>query len=201
MENNIENKKQPYYIFMDIDGSMWDKAYGEYVHGPFLSGIDSPALKRSSIEAINVLTDTLEKHFDTKLVITSRRREYFQNCLMYLKRYGLKYDKPIFCTDFKPGDRGQKIVDFMQEKGEHNFSYPRLKNIFERIMYERKDNKDFKNYVVIDDTKSIIKKQIPPSRTILTNGKKESLTMQQVVDYLLANNIPVHIPGEQAKYL
>lgn len=201
MENNLNEQKQPYYVFMDIDGTLWDVPHAMAKHGPFLKVIDFPTLKPSSVAAINLLLETLEERFDTRLVITSRHRENMVACVHNLEFNGFKYNKPIYCTPYIPGPRGQKIVDFMTEQGEKPFTYPTLNNLFSRILYTKKDNNDFKNYVVIDDKKSAIAKQIPPERRIITNLKKESLTHDQVINYLLQNKIPVHIQGEHLQYI
>ena len=195
MENN--NQKQPYYIFMDIDGTLWDIESAIRTHGPFAKGIPLPRLKESSVIAINILLENLEQKFDTRLVLTSGHRENLTACVHHLEFNGFKYDKPIYCTPYIPGPRGQKIVDYMKEQGEAPFTYPNLNNIFSRILYSRKENDDFKNYVVIDDNESLIKKQIPPERRIITKKKNAALSYEQVIDYLLRNKIPVHINGQQ----
>lgn len=181
MENN---EKRPYYIFMDIDGTLYDNIYANQIHGPYLQYIEKPCLNPKSINAINFLLQTLENNYDTKLVITSGHRNNMSMCLQYLYDYGLKYDKPIFCTDFVPGTRGKKIIDYLNKDGKKLLTYPRLKTIFARKLYKKQDNQDFKDYVVIDDKKSIIRKHIPPERRIITNKEKQSLTMEQVIGYL-----------------
>ena len=110
---------------------------------------------------------------------------------------GLKWEKPILCTAFRPGPRGEKIVDFMQNLGERPFTYPTLKTLFGRILYTNRNNQDFKNYVVIDDNTKSISKHIPPERRITTNKRNGALSINQVITYLCKNGIPVHVSGEQ----
>ena len=188
MENNTQIK-QPYYVFMDIDGTLWDKNYASFIHGPFVPEIQIPRLKPESVNAINVMLENLEERFDTRLVITSGHRSDMAYCVNHLKLNGLKWDKPILCTPFTPGDRGEKIVDFMINEGQTRFTYPTLGNLFSRILYTQKDNQDFTNYVVIDDNKKLISKQIPPERRIITNKKNHSLSLDQVITYLCKNGI------------
>ena len=197
MENNTQQKKQPYYVFMDIDGTLWDIESARSVHGPFLPEIALPTLKTESVAAINIMLENLEKRFDTKLVITSRHRSNMVECVNYLRFNGVTYYKPIYCTAFRPGLRGEKIVDFMENQGEKPFTYPTLGNLFERILYTKRNNQDFKNYVVIDDNKKAISKHIPPERRIVTNKRDGALTFDQVINYLCKNGIPVQISGEQ----
>ena len=197
MENNINKSKQPYYVFMDIDGTLWDIESAHRVHGPFLSEIQFPSLKPESVTAINVMLENLDEKFDTRLVLTSRHRSSMAQCINHLNFNGLKWNKPILCTAFYPGPRGEKIVDFMQNHGERPFTYPTIKTLFGRILYTKRDNKDFKNYVVIDDDKKSISKHIPPERRIVTNKRNGALSLDQVIDYLCKNGIPVHVSGEQ----
>lgn len=197
MEKKIEQTKQPYYVFMDIDGTLWDMEHATRVHGPFVPEIQIPRLKPESVAAINVMLENLEEKFDTKLVITSGHRSDMAYCVRHLKLNGLKWDKPILCTPFTPGKRGEKIVNFMMDEGQTRFTYPTIGNLFERILYTKRNNQDFKNYVVIDDNKKAISKHIPPERRIVTNKRDGALTFDQVINYLCKNGIPVQISGEQ----
>jgi len=186
--------KKPYYVFLDIDGTLWDASYRARIYGPFANVVQDPSLNPESIKAINLLLRSLEEKFNTKLVITSSRRENMTECVRYLSFNDLNYNKPIFCTSFEPGIRGDKIVSYMQQQGEVGFKYPTLKNFISKILYSKK-NEDFSNYVVLEDTRKKVRNQIPRSRIIYSNHNKQSITTDQVVDYLKANNLPVIEPG------
>lgn len=193
MENlNLQSEKERYFVFMDIDGTLWDYKYGEHYHGPFVYQTEYPRLKSTSIKAVNILLKSLEEKYDTTLVITSRKRENMPECIEYLKHYGLSYDKPILCTPFvyyanKP--RGEKIIDFMSDRN----VYPeRLnkKSLINKVLNVF-ISKGSKNYVVLEDDYPLVKKSIPRRRLILTNHNNCSLTIDQVKNYLKTNNIPV----------
>lgn len=186
----IKKEKQPYYIFMNIGGTLWDIEHIENVHGPFVNGIDRHILKPASVEAMNLLIDSLEEQFDTKLVITSSDRKDFAECVRHLKYNGLKYDKPIFRTAVSGLSRGYAIVDYLSTNKEAPLTYPKLKTIFGRIIYNNNESpNDFKNYVVLESIEKRISKEIPKSRRIITNMHK-ALTDEQVIDFLTKNNIP-----------
>ncbi len=180
---NINFKKDNYYVFVDISGSLTDFDYINHVHGPYAKNITLHALKPQSVNALDFLLEKLEEQYDTKLIITSNCRNNFVSCLMHLSENGLVYDKPIFATDFVPGKRGKKIVNFMEQKGEKDFKYPKIPTILLKKLFD-KNNSDFSKYVVIDDTKSAISKHIPKSRFIHTNQSHQSLTQEQVENYL-----------------
>ena len=184
----MENNKQPYYIFLDIDGTLWDAKFATSIHGYCYYNQTHPKLKQDSINALNVLLSSIENNFDSKLVITSRRRKNLQDCLNYLTENGLVYDKPIYATKVGNSSRGEKIVDYMVSEGMTPFTFPTLSNIVQKMLFNFKNN-DFKNYVVLEDEKNLIKNQIPPARTIMANHDSRSLTTKQVVSYLKANKI------------
>ena len=74
---------------------------------------------------------------------------------------------------------------------EQPLTYPTLKTIFGRIIYNNNEKADdFKNYVVLDSVEKRISKEIPKSRRIVTS-LQQSLTKEQVVRFLKSNNIPV----------
>ena len=186
---NLNDNKPVYYVFCGIDGVLWDLKFAEFSHGPFLKQIEMPIPKPKSIQALNLLLKSLEKSYDTKLIITSAHRENLDKCIKYFNFYKLEYDKPIYATKFTSGSRGSKILDFMEED---NTTPQRILPLSQRIQnFLRKSaqNEGNKNYVVLEDNASIIKRQIPTNRTIKTNLKKESLTIKDVVLYLLENNI------------
>lgn len=187
----IDTQKPTYYVFCGIDGVLWDIPYGSMIHGPYLSAIDNPVLKPESVETLNLLLSSLEKTFDTKLVITSQRRSDLAGCATYLSHNRLKYDKPLFATRFTEGLRGEKIIDFMQkEDREPQVAITLGDKLFE-ILGKHKANGDFSNYVVIEDNQKVIRRHIPVERTIKTNFNKSSLSVSQVVGYLASNGLSI----------
>lgn len=185
----MENTKLPYYIFLDIDGTLWDLVFGNHVHGPYLPYQPEPRLKPESVSALNLLLSSLEDKFDTSLVITSGRRGNLAKCTEYLHRDGLEYNKPIYCTKFvSEGSRGSKIVDYLQQENHGPFIYPTLNSVAQKLLFGLK-NSDYSNYVVLEDERKKISKEIPSARCIITNKKHRSLTTAQVERYLSQNGI------------
>lgn len=197
MENKNFNKKQKYYVFLDIDGTLWDASTNFNYYGPNFGHIDFPKLSNRSIKAVNILLSSLENKFDSKLVITSERRNELKTCIDYLKHYGLKYDKPIFAIPYPTKiKRGKDIVDYMKSNGDGPIEYPN-KNLFLKMLHSFKNN-DYKNYVVLEDMKKLISGYIPKERLIFSNHNKRSVTIKQVEKYLKDNNIEMVLPEEKS---
>ena len=188
---NPKTMKEQYFIFLDIDGTLVDLEYGQRARGPFFSFGKNTVLNPESIEALNLLIDSLEQKYDTRLVITSGRRKNLHECVRHLYDNGLKYDKPITCTPLTEGRRGQKIVDFMMTSSTQK--YPKAKKLIDFILKRYADH-GYKNYVVLENDISKIRYEIPPARRIITNAKNKALQPYQVEKYLKTNNLPVKYP-------
>ena len=186
---NSTKQKPVYYVFCGIDGVLWDLDSGITVHGPYLSVIDNPVLKTESVQALNLLLRSLEKVFDTKLIITSKRRNDLASCAAYLSHNHLDYDKPLFATRFTEGLRGEKIIDFMQRESQDPVQAITLGDKLFEMIGRQKANGTFSNYVVLEDNQKVIKRHIPAERTIKTDFKHGALSTPQVVAYLINNNL------------
>lgn len=193
---NPETMREQYFIFLDIDGTLVDFEYGQRVRGPFFSFGENTVLNPESIEALNLLIQSLEQTYDTRLVLTSGRRENLRACVRNLFENGLKYDRPITCTPLEPGRRGQKIVDFMMTSSMPK--HPKLQKVVDYLLRRYADH-GYKNYVVLENDASKIRYEIPPERRIMTNAKKRALQPYQVEKYLKANNLPVKCPEDLAQ--
>ncbi len=183
---NPNETRERYYVFLDIDGTLIDRAYGEKKLGPFFTFGPNTILKPESVAALNFLLSSLEEKYDTSLVITSGRRKDFSACVKHLYDQGLKYDKWITCVPFVHGRRGQKIIDHMMTCSTPK--HPKLSKIINYLIGRYADH-GATNYVVLEDNLDKIRFEIPPARRIMTNSKKQSLTMEQVEKYLIKNNI------------
>lgn len=184
---SMENKL-PYYVFLDIDGTLWDAEFAFYMHGFTFNSHPAPKLKPESVKALNLLLRSLEYSFDTKLIITSKRRHDLDFCVDYLQQNGLKYNKPIFCTNNSTDARGKKILDFMRENGSAPCELPPNANLWTRLQYAFSIHGN-PNYVVLEDEKRLVCDQIPRNRIIYTNHNNQSLTIKQVEQYLKRNEI------------
>lgn len=193
---NPATMREQYFIFLDIDGTLIDLEYGQRTRGPFFSFGENTVLNPESIEALNFLIDSLEQKYDTRLVITSGRRENLRACVKNLYDNGLKYDRPITCTPLEDGRRGQKIVDFMMTSSLPR--YPKVQKVVDFILRRYADH-GYKNYVVLDNDVSKIRYEIPPERRIVTNAKRRALQPYQVEKYLTKNNLPVKYPEDLAQ--
>lgn len=191
---NPETMREQYFVFLDIDGTLIDLKYGQHIRGPFFEFGENTILNPESIEALNLLLESLEQKYDTRLVITSGRRKNFVPCVKNLYNNGLKYDRAITCTPLTQERRGQKIVDFMMTSSLPR--YPKLQKAVDFILRRYADH-GYKNYVVLENNASKIRYEIPPERRILTNEKKRALQPEQVVKYLKANNLPIAVHENQ----
>lgn len=184
-------KKEPYYVFLDIDGTLWDAKFNYPRYGFQMNYVAEPVLKPESIEAVNLLLRSLEQDFDTRLIITSHRRENLSKCVSYLMDNGLEYHKSIYATKYPSViNRGNGIVDFMEERGEKPLKYRTITNAFAKLVYNV-FGEDFERYVVLEDVKSKIKDAIPPARRIMANHDKRSISISQVEKYLKRNNLSI----------
>lgn len=194
MENE---KKEKFYVFSGINRTLMGDDYLDYYYGPF--GVTYGYLKPDphSMNALNALLELLEQKYDTKLVITSRRRENPTICENYLKTFGLKYDKPIFFTPLFDGDRGSKIVTFLESQNVSPLEYHKLP-LYVRFFKYFKDNPDFKNYVVLDEKNSSMTKYIPASQFVAVNRRK-GLTIQDAEKITKAHGIGFTLPESEQK--
>ena len=191
---NPETMREQYFVFLDIDGTLIDLKYGQRICGPYFEFGENSVLNPESIKALNLLLESLEQKYDTRLVITSGRRKNLAPCVKNLYENGLKYDHAITCTPLTPERRGQKIVDFMMTSSMPR--YPKIQKAVDFIMKRYADH-GYKNYVVLENNTSKIRYEIPPERRIIANSKKKALQPEQIVKYLRSNNIPITAQEKQ----
>ena len=171
--------KERYYVFFDIDGTLWDCVYRMYNK--------TELLKPESMKALNYLLDELDKKYDLQIIMTSRRRYLFKETCELLYNSGLdrKYNK-IGKTPWVEGNRGKKILDFMKNDGykvvyENNSIKNKLAKLFNVNI--------FKNYVVLDDDYEGVKDYIPDDRIISPNIATNALDFSMVKEFLSAEGI------------
>lgn len=185
---NPATMRDQYFVFLDIDGTLIDFKYGQRIRGPFFEFGENTILNPESIEAVNLLLESLEQKYDTRLVITSGRRKNFATCVKNLYDNGLKYNRAITCTPLTQERRGQKIVDYMMTSSLPR--YPKIQKLVDFII-RRYADQGYKNYVVLENDASKIRYEIPPERRIMANAKKRALQPEQVVKYLKTNKLPI----------
>ncbi|PKK95937.1 MAG: hypothetical protein CVV59_01110 [Tenericutes bacterium HGW-Tenericutes-4] len=156
--------KQNYYIFLDIDGVLWDE---EFITQLIDDGIrerkdDDIAnhFKPGSMQALNFLLDTLKQNYEVVLVVSSSKRSDMKKTIQQLKNNNLtcvtKIDRTSLSLDTP---RGEEILDYLKNK------------------------QDNKNYCIIDDEIEDIKPYVNKERIIKTSDQN-ALHKQQVVKFL-----------------
>ncbi len=191
--------KTPYFVFLDIDGTLWDAKYEYIYHSYMLNYVDYPKLNPNSIKAVNILLRSLDQKYDTRLVITSQRRKHLRNAIEYLSKEGLKYPGPVFAIKYPTNlSRGEEIINFMEKGYKLNPSdVSHLQGRIARFFY-RMTNNDFNNYVVLEDERDLINKTIPRNRIIYADHDKRSITPRQIQHYLKKIGVPVlNAPEEE----
>ena len=167
------DKKHKFYIFLDIDGVMWDWNYLKQVETKSNTIVRADSvLNPKSVQALNALIHTLDQGFDTRLVVSSSWRNVKakrdNNYLLY--DYGLEYKKPIDHTILRdemdrPYTRGQEIQDYLDK---HMIS----------AMHG--------DYVIIDDEMDTLKPYQNAGKVIETSMSK-GLNMEHIRDFLRDN--------------
>ena len=151
-----------FYIFLDVDGVMydWDYIIEEVNAGRMKKGAHIQKFKPESIEALNLLIETLEKCYDVRLIISSTWRANLPFTIETLKNNGLKFKKEIERTSIcDPAKRGEQILDYLSDK------------------------RDF-DFVIIDDEMFDFKKYFKQENIIKCEMFHSALSMKMVKDFL-----------------
>ena len=153
---------QDYYIFLDIDGVLydWDYIICEVNAGRMKKGSFIKKFKPESIKALNYLIEQLSKNYNVQLVISSTWRSNLPYTINVLKENGLMYDKKITSTPISdPAKRAEQILEYLQGKQNYKF-------------------------VIIDDEMFDFKKYFKKENIIKTEMFHSALSMKDVVTYL-----------------
>lgn len=155
-------KKEKFYVFLDIDGVLWDWQWlkAEYTRGLKKQTIIT-VFNPNSISALNFLLATLEKNYDCQLVISSTWRYDMQKTNSTLRKNGLKYDKELLATptSTSPEKRSYEILDFL-------------------------NGAKTKNLLIIDDESFDYSANFSIKNIIKTNIANHSLNKQDVLNWL-----------------
>lgn len=184
----MENEKAKFYIFLDIDGTLWDSNTPRYA-GFYIQ------LKPESVVALNTLIESLKKIYDVDLVVTSKRRIRWSSCRQFLIDNGVNFpsEKMNRTQVVKLNNpRGVKIAEYLFNDVFRN----RLKNEktfskINRVVLATFINRKFSDYyVVLDDSIKPLKPYVP-EKNIIRTSYYESLSMEMVSDFLESKNIPI----------
>ena len=150
-----------FYIFLDIDGVMFDWRY--IVSKPRKGGIIND-FNPESVKALNMLMDSLSKEYKTRLVITSTWRRNMQDVFKAFRDNGVNMTREVMIDSTRIGDdpsrRGEEILSYLG------------------------GSKEGKNFVIIDDESFDFDKHFEKSSIIKTSMANNSLNCEMVSNYL-----------------
>lgn len=168
--------KPKFYIFLDIDGVMYDwnmiKSNNLNINGI----IDKFSMQ--SVNALNYLTKQLAIDYIPVIVISSTWRRDMFATIRVLKANGVNLDlRNLSSTPISnaPDRRGEEIVSFL------------------------KTVKDNQNYVIIDDEMFDYEEHFLNSKIIKTNIFNDCLKMDKVNTFFSQNNLAHLIEGDRQK--
>ncbi|MBE7082682.1 MAG: hypothetical protein E7378_03310 [Clostridiales bacterium] len=116
--------QKKFYIFLDIDGVLydWDYIFAETEAGRMERGEFIKKFKPESMNALNFLIKKLACCYDVKLVISSTWRANLPYAIKTLKNNGLIYSDKIERTPiYDPAKRGEQILDYLSDKTNYEF--------------------------------------------------------------------------------
>lgn len=156
----IINYMEKFYVFLDIDGVLWDWKYQKeflkqnpHLHGRFVNKFDPKC-----IDALNFLLKELSKKYNVQLVISSTWRLEFEKAISSLLNQGLLFNKKILATPIMKHDRQLEIETFLQDKPNKN------------------------NFVILDDDCNCL--DFDQNKIIKTNIENNSLSKEMVRNFL-----------------
>lgn len=158
--------KPNFYIFLDIDGVMYDWDIIVKNNIRCIGIIDR--FDQTSIDALNYLTKQLAIDYIPVIVISSTWRHDMFRTIKTLKSNGVNLDlKNLRCTDISksPEKRGEEILSFL------------------------KTVKDSQNFVIIDDEMFDYEKHFPKDKIIKTNIQNDCLKISMVNTYFSQNGL------------
>lgn len=173
--------KEKFYVFLDIDGTLWDwdtliKNQKKII-----------VLNEESVESLKVLLESIKRKYDLDLVITSRRRCCWNDCLCFLEMNGFdvrSYFPNKTQLERIKTPRGVKIAEYL--RGDRLILGPFQKFLARRILNAKKNN-----FVVIDDDLRPLKKYVPKENIICTDSVRRALDHEMVERFLSNRRIEV----------
>lgn len=151
-----------FYIFLDIDGVMydWDYIISETHAGRMKRGAFIRKFKPESMDALNFLITELNKDYEVGLVISSTWRSNLPFTIKTLQDNGLEFDNQIERTPiYDPAKRGEQILDYLADKQDYDF-------------------------VIIDDEMFDFRKHFKQDKIIKCEMFHSALSVQMVQEFL-----------------
>lgn len=158
--------KENFYIFLDIDGVLYDWDYMKKNNIRNFGTIST--FSPESVDALNYLMEKLNTCYNTELVISSTWRRDMLKTVKTLKDNGVTMNlRKVFATpNFNESKtRGEEILSYLSK---------------------RPDNQ---NYVIIDDETCDIEPHFNKDRIIKTNIFSGGLNKEMVENFIEKNNI------------
>lgn len=158
--------KENFYIFLDIDGVLYDWDYMKKNNIRNFGTIST--FSPESVDALNYLMEKLNTCYNTELVISSTWRRDMLKTVKTLKDNGVKMNlRKVFATpNFNESKtRGEEILSYLSKKP------------------------DNQNYVIIDDETCDIEPHFNKDRIIKTNIFSGGLNKEMVENFIEKNNI------------
>ena len=158
-----------FYIFLDIDGVLFDWKYLMKQMREGLTKNQYNYINPDCVNALNHLIKSLEKHFNVTLVISSTWRISMEKTEQTLKENNLDYNKKLEHTPITPNphERGKEILTYLQSKPEPY------------------------DFVILDDETFDFDKYFDSSKIIKTNVSNNSLNNTMVKNFLNGLNIDI----------
>ncbi len=163
-EDGVAGKKPEFYLFLDIDGVLWDikhKPLNLAIMGGLLYNLKSNRymVNEGSREAYNRLLSTLNEKYHTNLIITSSwRMTGSQLTIMFYKEKLILPDTIYVAKKKFPLDRNKVINAYL-----------------DRLVKDR-------DYLILDDRPSV--KRAFRDKTIKTSIWNHALSRDDVDEYL-----------------
>lgn len=157
-----------FFIFLDIDGVMYDWDYiKSEVDGGNSEARSLKKFKPESIDALNLLMDTLRQTHKVQLVISSTWRD---NAIIPLYRNGAHLKGAIHSTprSYNPEFRALEIISYLEKWHLNEGDY---------------------DFVVIDDEYFDFKKYFIDDQIIKTEMFHNALSIKQVQEFLAKKNL------------
>lgn len=180
--------KERFYVFLDIDGTLWDYESLKTKRKAFES------LNPESISALEVLLESIKNQYNLDLVITSRRRLDWWDCMDFLEFNGFDvYDYYPNRTQIErvKTPRGVKIAEYMfnSEKGLNAKKQKYFSKFFQKTRARKVIEQMADNFVVLDDDMRPLEEYIPKSNIIKTDRRSHALDMKMVETFLKSRGI------------
>lgn len=157
-------KRENFYLFLDIDGVLWDWQWrlSQLKNGNFKNACSINNYNPESVQALNTLMDYLNRDYNCELVISSSRRRAMRATIDNLKNNSVHLPHHISRTSINNStlNRKERILEYLQNK------------------------KDNKNFLIIDNRKISFPQDSSPKYLIQTNIYDHSLTLATIQNWI-----------------